>query len=60
VLAVVALGSLAGIAGWLGLFLTKRDGWHRMESLAFLPFNYGGRSPFDPSDWKTSKKRPAV
>jgi hypothetical protein len=33
----------------LGMFLAKSDGWHRMEWIAFLPKNYGGRSPFDTS-----------
>ena len=55
VLMVVLLGALAGALGWLGLFLSGRDGFHRMEWVALLPFNYGGRSPFDTSDWHVSK-----
>ena len=55
VLSVVALGSAAGAVGWLLFFLSRRDGWHRMEWIAFLPFNYGGRNPFDTGDWSNSR-----
>ena len=55
VLAIVAIGSLAGALGWAALFLFKLDGWHRMERAAFLPYHYGGRNPFDTSDWRVSR-----
>lgn len=49
ILDVLAAGAVTGIAAWMLLFAMKRDGYHRMEWVAFLPFNYGGRSPFDTS-----------
>jgi len=47
---IVALGAAAGLLAWIVVFVAKRDGWHRMEWLAFLPSNYGGKSPFDISE----------
>ena len=55
VLAIVALGSLAGTLGWAAMFVLKLDGWHRLEKTAFLPYHYGGRSPWDTSDWNASR-----
>lgn len=49
IVAILAAGALAGAAAWTVLFVLKRDGYHRMEWIAFQPFNYGGRSPFDTS-----------
>ena len=55
VFAVLAAGAVAGALGWCALFCLGRDGSHRMEWVAFLPYNYGGRSPFDTSDWTARK-----
>ena len=49
ILGVLCAGAITGAAAWTVLFALKRDGYHRMEWVAFLPFNYGGRSPFDTS-----------
>ena len=46
-LVLVGLGYFAGALGWLAIFCMRRDGWHRLEWVALLPFNYGGRNPFD-------------
>ena len=53
VLTVVAFGSLAGALGWASMFALRLDGWHRLEKTAFSFHNYGGRSPFDTSDWNS-------
>ncbi len=50
VFAVLLASAVAGVLGWLALFGLRRDGSHRLEWVAFLPANYGGRSPFDTSD----------
>lgn len=49
VFTVLVLGAAAGALGWITLFLLRRDGSHRLEWVALLPKNYGGRSPFDVS-----------
>ncbi len=53
VLSVLVLGAVAGALGWGALVLIRRDGFHRMEWVALLPFHYGGHDPFDTSSkWK--------
>lgn len=49
IVSILALSAVAGAMGWTVLFALRRDGFHRMEWVALLPFNYGGRSPFDTS-----------
>lgn len=49
---IVLLGAVAGVLGWAALFSCRRDGFHRIEYTAMMPFNYGGKSPFDTSDWR--------
>lgn len=46
-LTILGLSAIAGVLGWFLLFWLRRDGFHRMEWVALLPFNYGGRNPFD-------------
>jgi hypothetical protein len=50
-LAFFALSTGIGAFGWAVVYCLKRDGWHRLEWVAFLPLNYGGRSLFDTSSW---------
>jgi hypothetical protein len=52
VFAILALSWIAGTLGWIAAFGLHKDGWHRMEWTAFLPFNYGGRNPFDPEAFR--------
>lgn len=54
-LAFFAVSMGIGVLGWAAAYWLRRDGWHRMEWVAFLPCNYGGRSPFDTSGWKRSQ-----
>jgi len=44
---VPVLGSLSGALAWALMFALRRDGVHRLEWVALLPANYGGRSPFE-------------
>ena len=46
VFGVLLLSAAAGALGWLALYCLGRDGLHRLEWVAFLPKNYGGKSPF--------------
>lgn len=43
---VLLLSAIAGALGWVTLFCLGRDGVHRLEWVALLPRNYGGKSPF--------------
>jgi ABC-type transport system involved in cytochrome c biogenesis permease subunit len=54
-LAFFVVSAGAGILGWVAVYCLKRDGWHRLEWVAFLPLNYGGTSPFDTSGWASPK-----
>jgi hypothetical protein len=40
----VLFGATAGVLGWLAMFAAGRDGWHRMETVAFVPRDYLGAS----------------
>jgi hypothetical protein len=55
VFAILALSWIAGILGWVATFSMHKDGWHRMEWTAFLPFNYGGHNPFDPEAFRKTR-----
>ena len=57
VFAILVLSWIAGAIGWATVFMFRRDGWHRMEWTAFLPFNYGGRSPFSTSPFTTTSSQ---
>lgn len=47
VFGVLLLSAAAGALTWGALFYLRLDGVHRLEWVALLPRNYGGKSPFD-------------
>ena len=46
VFGLLLFSAAAGALGWLVAYYLRLDGVHRLEWVAFLPRNYGGRSPF--------------